>query len=340
MPEELYPNLYRLKIPLPESPLKHLNAYIVKGEKRSLIIDTGLRHMECKAAMLDGLRALGIELSTADYFITHFHEDHFGLLGDLVKKPCTVFFNKPDMAYINLLHSLDPLITAAVKNGYPENQIRDLFSQRSGLGYGDNWRDCLHYVKNDDVIEIGGFQFICIHTPGHTLGHTCLYEKDKQILISGDHVLDDISPNIPGWYNVDPLGYYLESLDKLRWMDVTHVLPGHREPFWDLGRRIDELKLHHKMRLKEITDIVDTSHHAISAYDISAKMKWDIQADSWEDFPLPLKFHALGEAVAHLRYLENREIVRRNTQTIVFLSENRSGNHSLHQMEASIFAVL
>ena len=42
MCEEILPNLFRLKIPLPESPLKYLNSYVIRDVKRSMIIDTGL----------------------------------------------------------------------------------------------------------------------------------------------------------------------------------------------------------------------------------------------------------------------------------------------------------
>jgi hypothetical protein len=41
MIEEIVPNLYRTEIPLPRSPLKWLNSYIVKEGYRFLIIDIG-----------------------------------------------------------------------------------------------------------------------------------------------------------------------------------------------------------------------------------------------------------------------------------------------------------
>jgi glyoxylase-like metal-dependent hydrolase (beta-lactamase superfamily II) len=48
-----------------------------------------------------------------------------------------------------------------------------------------------------------------------TLGHTCLYEADKKILVSGDHILIDISPNIQCWEEGwNPLKSYMESLKK------------------------------------------------------------------------------------------------------------------------------
>ena len=67
MCEEILPGLFRNKIPLPESPLKYLNSYIIKDSARSLIVDTGLNRKECLDAMHKGLAALGIDLSKKRY---------------------------------------------------------------------------------------------------------------------------------------------------------------------------------------------------------------------------------------------------------------------------------
>jgi hypothetical protein len=41
-------------------------------------------------------------------------------------------------------------------------------------------------------------------------------------------------------------------------------------------------------------------------------MTWDIRCDRWEDFPVAQKWFATGEAIAHLRFLESRETIRRS----------------------------
>jgi hypothetical protein len=40
-------------------------------------------------------------------------------------------------------------------------------------------------------------------------------------------------------------------------------------------------------------------------------MTWDLSYDSWDLFPVAQKWFAAGEALAHLKYLETRGIVRR-----------------------------
>jgi len=52
--------------------------------------------------------------------------------------------------------------------------------------------------------------------------------------------------------------------------------------------------------------------NTMSAYDIAAKMTWDIDCENWEQFPIAQKWFAVGEAIAHLRYLESEGRIRRN----------------------------
>jgi len=124
-------------------------------------------------------------------------------------------------------------------------------------------------------------------------------------------LLEDITPNIQCWSeDDDPLKDYLKSLDKVYPLKVDRVLPGHRRLFENYTQRIDELKHHHDVRVREVVDIlIQTS--PLSAFDVASKMKWDIVADSWDDFPVAQKWFATGEAISHLRYLENKKIIYR-----------------------------
>ncbi len=92
MIEEIRPNFFRVKIPLHNSPLKYLNSYVVQSSERNLIVDTGLNSKECLEAMQTGLQELEIDLAKTDFFITHLHADHFGLVGKLVTDTSKIFF--------------------------------------------------------------------------------------------------------------------------------------------------------------------------------------------------------------------------------------------------------
>jgi glyoxylase-like metal-dependent hydrolase (beta-lactamase superfamily II) len=94
MIEKILPGLFRVEIALQNSPLKFLNSYVSQSSDRNLIIDTGLNRKECLDAMHLGLRQLDIDLEKTDFFITHLHADHFGLLSKLVTSSSRVFFNR------------------------------------------------------------------------------------------------------------------------------------------------------------------------------------------------------------------------------------------------------
>ena len=313
MVEQIYPDLYCIKIPLPDSPLKYLNSYIILGNERNLIVDTGLNRKECKTAMTDGLRELTVSLDSTDIFITHLHADHFGLVGELVTPNTTVYFNRPDTELIEHWEGFEPMIRFAAKNGFPEEMLRQALSQHPGFKYGTDWIPSLNILNDGDILDVGDYQFSCVQTPGHTQGHTCLYERKNRILIAGDHLLEDITPNIQCWSeDTDPLKEYLESLDKVYPLQVDQVLPGHRRLFKNHVRRIEELKHHHAQRLDEVVDIL-AQKSPLSAFDLAARMKWDIKAASWDAFPVAQKWFATGEALSHLRYLENKQIVYQAT---------------------------
>ena len=100
MIEEIQPSFFRVEVPLPNSPLKFLNSYVIRSSDRNLIVDTGLNRKECLDAMNLGLKQLDIDLARTDFFITHLHADHFGLVSKLATSTIQVFFNRPETELI------------------------------------------------------------------------------------------------------------------------------------------------------------------------------------------------------------------------------------------------
>jgi len=302
--EEIRPNLFRLPIPLPESPLKYLNAYIIKSDDRNLIVDTGLNRRVCLEAMQAGLKELQIDITRTDFFITHLHADHFGLVHRLVSDTSRIYFNRPDAELIESWEGFEPMIAFAGRNGFPQDELRAALEAHPGHKFGSSWVPELKLLKENETIQIGAYCFQCIETPGHTLGHTCLYEPSEKIFIAGDHILIDITPNIQCWEDTqNPLKSYLESLDKVSRLDVDIVLPGHRRVFTHFNQRIQELKQHHQLRLEEGEHILSKGA-SLNAFEVASQMTWDIKSESWDAFPIAQKWFATGEAIAHLRFLE------------------------------------
>ncbi len=318
MVEELLPNLYRIEVPLPRSPLKILNSYVVKGEGRFLIIDTGQNRDECKSALMSGLEKLGVDLNRADFFITHIHVDHSGLVGVLATETSTVYFNEIEgtmsiRARTGTTRWPDSYYGLYRACGFPESELNKALEAHPGRRWGSRLRTDYHFLKEGSIINIGDYSFRCIETPGHSPGHLCLYEANHKVLVSGDHILFDITPNITYWPELNnALRDYLASLEKVYDLDVSLILPGHRSLMKDHRKRIRELQEHHQARLNEILAALRDGEK--DAYEISPYITWDVAYDKWEDFPSPQKWFAFGETLAHLIYLEGEGKVRRNTR--------------------------
>jgi glyoxylase-like metal-dependent hydrolase (beta-lactamase superfamily II) len=313
MIEEIQPSLFRVEVPLPNSPLKFLNSYVIRSSDRNLIIDTGLNRKECLDAMRSGLQQLDIDLAKTDFFITHLHADHFGLLSKLVTDTSQVFFNRPETELIEASGWWERMVAYAAKNGFPENELREAIKSHPGREFGSEWVPEISILQDGDEIIAGNYRFKCVSTPGHSLGHTCLYEPDKKILVAGDHILIDITPNIQCWSDdQNPLQNYLASLDKVNDMEIDLVLPGHRRLITDHKARIAELKEHHERRLKEVLSILEDDPQ--TAYQVASRMTWDLDCDSWEEFPRAQKWFATGEAIAHLRYLQRKGFILRKDE--------------------------
>jgi len=313
MCEEVLPNLFRLKIPLPESPLKYLNSFVIRDAARSLIIDTGLNRKECLDAMQAGLRKLGIDLAKSDLFITHLHADHFGLVAKLATESTKVYFSRPEKELMESWEGFEAMVAYAGRNGFPENELRAALDKHPGAKYGTEWIPELKVLEDGDRVQAGNYDFQCVATPGHTMGHTCLYEPDKKVLVAGDHILIDITPNIQCWSDSqNPLKHYLSSLDKVAELQVDLVLTGHRRLISNHRGRIEELKKHHAQRLAEVLTILDDQ--PLTAFEVASHMTWDIKCDHWNDFPVAQRWFATGEALSHLRLLEEEGRVRRETE--------------------------
>lgn len=300
---EVLPDIFKVEIPLPQNPLKSINSYIIKSPERNLIIDTGMNREECKTAIIQALAKLEIDLDKTDFFVTHLHSDHYGLVSHLASDKSQIYISAEAIKYDE--HFAD-ISTFGQASGFPEANINKAISSHFGKKYAA--KTILNYVevKGDDLIKVGNYCFRCIWTPGHTKGHMCLYEPTHKVLFSGDHLLDEITPNLslslPEQGN--PLKDYLSSLDKVYELEIDLVLPGHRNIFTDYKRRISEIKHHHELRLNEILIILEKSPG--SAYFVASKMVWGTNYSSWESFPVQQKWFATGEANSHLKYLEEK----------------------------------
>jgi glyoxylase-like metal-dependent hydrolase (beta-lactamase superfamily II) len=205
-------------------------------------------------------------------------------------------------------------------NGFPEEEIKRIVRSHPGIRYTTwQWID-FRSLNDGDVLEYGDFRLICILTPGHSPSHMCLYDPERKILFSGDHILFDITPNITWWSVMEnSLKQYLISLDRVNSLDVELVLPGHRSRWGNLKKRVQELKDHHDRRLEEVLTALQEGEK--TAWDVAPKISWDIEYSQWEDLPPIQRWFAVGETIAHLEYLvEEGKVIKNERDNRIYYS--------------------
>jgi glyoxylase-like metal-dependent hydrolase (beta-lactamase superfamily II) len=314
MIEEILPELHRVVVPLPGNPLKEINSYVLTSKDRNLIIDTGMNRPQCQEVLEAGLDEIGVDLERTDFIATHLHADHEGLISPLLRSGSRAFMGELDALSMKIDFAEwlknNRMGEYAARSGFPDEELQASLQNHPGNKYSS--RTIVDYIPLRDGVtfEVGNYRLETVATPGHTNGHISLLEPNKKIFFSGDHVLGDITPNIQAWSDDhDPLAVYLSSLKKVDELDVELCLPGHRSLIENFKDRIAELVEHHRERANEVISILTANRK--TAYQTAAHMSWDIVARSWDDFPIMQRWFATGEAIAHLRYLESKGLIRR-----------------------------
>lgn len=320
MVEKVFKNVYRIVVRLPKNPLKELNSYVICGEQRNLIIDTGFNNPESLADLKAGIFELGLDMSKTDLLFTHFHVDHVGLvhqIEDLAResgnKDFKIYMSRIDKAVADTFtaeeNNWNVQLARFLAEGFPEKELEEVYANHPAQRQKQPENYEIVPLEDGDIVRVSNIELKVMITPGHTPGHLCLYYEDEQIFFSGDTVLFDITPNISFWPgSTAALGEYFLSLLKIKKLPVKLCLPGHRAISSDLNGRIDDLLKHHEERLQEVIDILK-ENPASTGYDVTKAMHWDIRAKDWSEFPAGQKWFAVGEAVAHIDFLVETNVV-------------------------------
>jgi glyoxylase-like metal-dependent hydrolase (beta-lactamase superfamily II) len=154
-------------------------------------------------------------------------------------------FKLPDIKKIALTHGHQDHVMGTIElfRGYPGYKISDVEIVMHEAGprqYKETVQDLgcrLTEVKGGEKINLSGFEFEVIHTPGHTLDGISFYHEPTQTLFSGDTVLPHAMAEVDqsGGGRMD---HYLYSLRTLRKREVQHVMPGHGGLVAHVGRQV------------------------------------------------------------------------------------------------------
>jgi glyoxylase-like metal-dependent hydrolase (beta-lactamase superfamily II) len=307
---EISPGIHWIKMPDPiEQNKTNINIYLVEGEKGYLLVDTGWNTDISFTTLHNYLIKIKLDFQDIkQILVTHIHPDHYGMAGRIRELSGSTIamhhlekeFIEPRYISMNeLLHQTGRLLLHCGVSRSMADNLRD-----ATLGMEQYivpaFPDII--LHDGQTITTGKFTFRVIWTPGHSSGHICLYEPDQKILLSGDHILPQITPNVSVHPQSieNPLGRYVNSLEEIRRLDVKLVLPGHDKPFTRLVPRIDEIIQHHARRNAEILEVIGTGRK--TPYEIAGRIPW-AEKSGWQGLP---PFHqriAIFETLAHLEMM-------------------------------------
>jgi glyoxylase-like metal-dependent hydrolase (beta-lactamase superfamily II) len=311
--DRVRPGLWSIPVPLPNNSLRYVFVYLFETDRGPYIVDAGWNTDEAFAALSAGLQLAGTSMDDVQgVLVTHIHPDHYGLAGRIREASgAWIALHRADAALIHERYEEpDDLIDMVGKMlrrmGAPADEIDGL--KRAAMPV----RQFVSAVMPDVLVEDGdhpevpGWDLSAIWTPGHSPGHLCFWEPRHRVMLSGDHVLPRITPNIPYHPQAgsNPLGDYLSSLDKLDAYNADEVLPAHEHRFVGLQTRLAELRAHHEHRFDEVLAAIDAGY--TTAWDLASRMRWSRSWDRIEGF---MRRAAVGEAMAHLRALEQRGVI-------------------------------
>ena len=94
----LAPNLYKVILTNKAMRTSSRNLYIIKGNGRSLMIDTSWKVPECLNEMEHVLKELSIDYRDLDIFVTHNHADHSGYISLFIERGARAFMNPVEIS--------------------------------------------------------------------------------------------------------------------------------------------------------------------------------------------------------------------------------------------------
>ena len=313
--EQLAGDLWSIPVPIPKNPLRYVSAYAFASGGGLVLLDTGWAAEESWQALLAGLGSIGA--SAADVhgvLVSHMHFDHAGLAGRLrdasgawiaMHPADRAVIANPDMRDAQLAFSGQVAFLralgaapgeAAASVGTPEDYLP--FTR---LALPDR------ELSDGDLADVPGWRLRAVHTPGHTPGHLCFVDELSQRLFAGDHILPRITPNISvhALEGVRPLAEYLESLAKVRDLDVDEIMPAHEWRFRGLAQRADDIAAHHERRLAELLAAI-AANPGTTSWDLAGHLTW---SRSWDQYSGRMRISAVTETAAHVIELVRRGLV-------------------------------
>jgi glyoxylase-like metal-dependent hydrolase (beta-lactamase superfamily II) len=310
---EVAPGIFWLRMPLPFK-LDHINLWLLRDGEGWTIVDTGFADDAGRSTwrrVIDGLDGPVTRL-----IVTHFHPDHLGLATWLMEETgARLWMTSGEFLTAHVVwneiggHGARFMVEQFRQHGLDAEHLAKF--EKRGSGYRKAVPALPEYyqrLKAGDIAMIDGRNWQIMIGYGHAPEHMALYCAELDVLISGDMLLPKISTNISVFAatpDADALGWFLDSLDVLakEMPEKTLVLPSHGLPFHGVQPRVAALHAHHEDRLRALEN---SCEHAPKSAAELLDVLFERALDTHQTM------FAMGEAIAHLNYLEQAGRLSRN----------------------------
>jgi glyoxylase-like metal-dependent hydrolase (beta-lactamase superfamily II) len=301
--ERVLPGVFRLRLPLPWPGVPHGNAWAVAAGDGVVLFDTGYHEPGSLAQLERALAMCNLSLENVRLLVcTHAHSDHYGQAATIVERAGCELWMHPNHEHMSRWAE-DPeaaitrRLEVARQSGVPEEPLRRYAAERRSHDTGiaaviEPDRPLLPGVTI--ATDLG--EWTVHETPGHAPSHVCLFQPERRLLISGDHLLGRISLFFDYGYSPDPVGEFVHSLDVVQALDARLCLSGH-------GRTFTDVQAHIEGNQALVNEHLERTLAAISPAPLTA---FDAVPVIYNDIPFsPLTATwLLSETLAMLRHLE------------------------------------
>ncbi len=300
--------IHRLALPTPFL-VGRVNCYLIEDEPLTLV-DTGPNSGKSLDELQRALDEHGYSIEDIELIvITHQHMDHLGLLEILSRR---------SNAEVAAFHALTGYLRNFGESATADDEFSQAVMRRHGVpsdmalvlgsvgaafrAFGSSGR-VTHELHDGDTLELRDRRFEVLHRPGHSPSDTIFFDREREILIAGDHLLAHISSNplvsrplLNGEGSSErphALIDYMNSMRATREMPVQLVLGGHGEPITDHASLIDERFRMHQRRARKIFGMLAAG--PCTAYEIAIRM--------WGNVAVTQAYLTLSEVLGHLDLL-------------------------------------
>jgi glyoxylase-like metal-dependent hydrolase (beta-lactamase superfamily II) len=224
----------------------HCNAWAIAAGDGVVLFDCGMHEPGSFAHLERALDQCNLRVEHVRLLVcTHAHSDHYGQAATVMGRAGCELWMHPNHEHMTRA-AQDPAaalarrLEVARQSGVPEEPLQEYAESARGRTYGiaelvEPDRPLLPGVEV--VTDLGVWT---VHeTPGHAPSHVCLFQPERRVLISGDHLLGRVSLYYDYGYSPDPAGEFLASLDKVEKLDARLCLSGHGRTFTDVQGHIE-----------------------------------------------------------------------------------------------------